>query len=102
VWIALLEASTVMDKDFEHVGCFLIYNNQTRSHPEQRLLRQLKVLMWYPWEQREIDNVADKCRRNVPLASFWVPTQEELDNATRHQSLRHHPSRRLNRLCRFG
>jgi hypothetical protein len=81
-WIASLEASTVMDKDFERVGCFLNFRDATRSHPEKRLLRQLKVPMWYPWEQREIDMVAEHQRKHTPLGSFWVPTQEELDNPT--------------------
>jgi hypothetical protein len=81
-WIASLEASTIMDRDFERVGCFLNFHDPTRSHPEKRLLRQLKVPMWYPWEQQEIDLVAERRRKNTIVGSFWIPTQEELDNAT--------------------
>jgi hypothetical protein len=79
-WIASLEASTVMDRDFEHVGCFMIMNDKTRSHPQGSLLRQLKVPMWFPWGQREIDYIADRLRRHIVTDSFWYPTQEELDN----------------------
>jgi hypothetical protein len=81
-WIASLEACTVLDTDFERVGCFVILNDPTRSHPETSLLRRLKVPMWFPWGQRETDIIADKLRRGVVLDSFWYPKQAELDNPT--------------------
>jgi hypothetical protein len=45
LWIASIEASTIMDKDYERVGCFLHLVDETREIPEPRVLRRLKVPM---------------------------------------------------------
>ena len=63
----------------------MLFSDPAHSHPRSSTLRRLKVPMWYPWGQREIDLIAERRNQNPLLGlgtNFWVPTQEELDNPT--------------------
>jgi len=81
-WIAALEASEILDKNRERVGCFAIYRDPNRAVPTLNTLASWNIPMWYPWTSREEDFQA-KRRENGQLPTFFFfPTDEEIANET--------------------